>query len=208
MYGTPTSVYETRGKLERTFDPVLESKQYGCDRMPATQTITTFDGLEIRVEPVEEPDPVYFTSDEPEFDVHLRNNDAKYEFSEDSAFRWTIETNPMQVVHTGEVEFGPLDHGEETTVTVGGKVLAYEGHGVLGIATSGASGKNDSHRWELNAGRQGSADPAYSFSVWDKSDYNASIRQPKRMQLAMIATSVILIVFALLQILLAMGVLA
>ncbi|MFC7251091.1 hypothetical protein ACFQJ5_14750 [Halomicroarcula sp. GCM10025324] len=173
--------------------------------MPATQTITIFDGLEIKVEPVEEPDPVYFTSDEPEFNIHLRNNDAEYEFSEGSALLWTIETNPMQVVHSGEVEFGPLDHGEETTVTVGGKVLAYEGHGVLGVA-SGASGTNDSHRWELNAGRRNSADPAYSFSVWDESDYNASIRRPKRMQLAMVGTSVILIVFALIQILLAMGV--
>ncbi|MFC7028521.1 hypothetical protein ACFQH8_16050 [Halomicroarcula sp. GCM10025710] len=103
--------------------------------MPATQTITIFDGLEIKVEPVEEPDPVYFTSDEPEFNIHLRNNDAEYEFSEGSALLWTIETNPMQVVHSGEVEFGPLDHGEETTVTVGGKVLAYEGHGVLGVAS-------------------------------------------------------------------------
>ncbi|WP_134670433.1 hypothetical protein [Halorussus marinus] len=173
--------------------------------MPATQTINVFDGLEICVEPVEEPDPVYFTSNEPEFEVHLRNNDAKYEFSEDSAFRWTIETNPMQVVHTGEVEFGPLDHGEETTVTVGGRVLAYEGHGVFGISTAGASGKSGSDRWELTAGRERSADPAYSFSVWDESDYNASIRRPKRLQLAMFGTSVVLIVFALIQILLAMG---
>jgi hypothetical protein len=168
--------------------------------------ITVFDGLEMRAEPVNAPNPVYFTSDEPQFDIHLRNNDAKYEFSEDSTLRWTIETNPMQVVHTGEIEFGPLDYGEETSVTVGGKILAYEGHGVLGIATGGASSKDDSQRWELKAGKQGSADPAYSFSVWDESDYNASIRQPKRMQLATIATSVVLIVFALIQILLAMGV--
>lgn len=55
--------------------------------MPATQTITVFDGLEIEVEPVVEPDPVYFTSDEPEFNIHLRNNDAKYNFSEDSEIR-------------------------------------------------------------------------------------------------------------------------
>jgi len=172
--------------------------------MPATQTITVFDGLEIEVEPVEEPDPVYFTSDEPEFKIHLRNNDAKYDFSEESEIRWTIETNPMQVVHTGEVKFGTLDRGEETTVTVGNKVLAYEGHGVLGIATSGASGKGNSDRRKLNAGNQRSAEPAYSFSVWDESDYNASIRRPKQMQLAMIGTSAILIVFALIQILLAM----
>jgi hypothetical protein len=173
--------------------------------MPATQTIDVFDGLEIRVEPVEGPDPVYFTDQEPEFDVHLRNNGAKYEFTGDSTFRWTIETSPMQVIHTGEAKFGPLDYGEETTVTVGGKVLAYEGHGVLGISTTGASGVNDSDRWKLNSGRANSADPAYSFSVWDESDYNASVRQPRRLQLAVLLTSVMLILFALIQVLLAAG---
>lgn len=164
-----------------------------------------FDGLEFNVEPVEAPDPVYFSSDKPEFNVHIRNKDAKYDFSEESALAWTIETNPMQVVHTDEVEFGPLDRGEETTVTVGGKVLAYEGHGVFGVSTGGASGKGESDRRKLNVGRAGSADPAYSFHVWDNSHYDASIRQPKRLQLAMFGTSVMLILFALVQLLLAMG---
>jgi hypothetical protein len=175
--------------------------------MPATQTIDVFDGLEFHVEPVEAPDPVYFTSDEPEFDVHIQNNEAKYDFSEGSTFTWTIETNPMEVVHTNEVEFGPLDRGEETTVTVGGNVLAYEGHGVIGIATGGASGNSGSDRWELNSGRAQSADPAYSFHVWDDSHYDASIRQPKRLQLAMFVTSVLLILFAVVQVLLALGIL-
>lgn len=174
--------------------------------MPATQTIDVFDGLEFYVEPVEAPDPVYYTSDKPEFDVHIRNNDAKYEFSEESAFTWTIETNPMQVVHTNEVEFGPLDRGEETTVTVGGKVLAYEGHGIFGIDTSGASGEDSSGRRELKSGHAKSADPAYSFHVWDNSHYDASIRQPKHLQLAMLGTSVLLIIFAVIQVLLAIGI--
>ena len=174
--------------------------------MPATQPIEVFDGLEFRVEPVDSPDPVYFTSDNPEFDVHIRNNDAKYDFSNESAFTWTIETNPMQVVHSNEAEFGPLDRGEETTVTVGGKTLAYEGHGVFGIATGGASGNGGSDRMDLKSGRAKSADPAYSFHVWDNSHYDASIRQPKRLQLALIITSVLLIIFAVVQVLLALGV--
>jgi hypothetical protein len=166
--------------------------------MPATQTIDVFDGLEFSVEPAEAPAPVYYTSDKPEFDVHIQNKDAKYDFSEESVFTWTIET-----MHTNEVEFGPLNRGEETTVTVGGKVLAYEGHGVFGIATGGASGKSGSDRRELNSGRAKSADPAYSFHVWDNSHYDASIRQPKRLQLAMFGTSVLLILFAVVQVLLA-----
>lgn len=173
--------------------------------MPATQVIDVFDGLEFHVEPVQEPNPVYFTSDEPEFNVHIRNTGAEYEFSDESAFRWTIETNPMQVVHTGEVEFGSLCHGEETTVTVGERVLAYEGHGVLGISIGGASGKGDTDRRKLNAGRESGARPAYSFHVWDRSHYKASIERPWKLQLAMVFTSLALIVFAVIQVGIAMG---
>jgi len=173
--------------------------------MPATQTIEVHDGLEFSVEPVEEPDPVYFTSDEPEFNVHIRNKDAKHDYSEGSKFQWTIETDPMEVIHVGVAEFGPLDRGEETTVTVGGKVLAYEGHGVVGISAGSASGQKDSDRWRLNPGGANSANPAYSFHVWDKSHYEASVQQPKRLQMAMFLTSLVLIVFAAFQIILAIA---
>lgn len=173
--------------------------------MPATQMIDVFDGLEFRVEPEEEPDPVYFTSNEPEFDVHITNNDSEYNYSEDSEFRWTIESSPENVVHTGEVGFGPLDNGEVTTVSVGGRVLAYEGHGVLGISIGGASGKGDSDLREVNAGRETGARPAYSFHVWDESHYNAAIERPRKLQLAMVGTSIVLIAFAAVQVILATG---
>lgn len=174
--------------------------------MPATQVIDVFDGLEFRVEPHREPDPVYFTSDEPEFNVHILNNDSKYEFTKDSAVRWTIESDPENVVHTGDIEFGPLDHGEETTVTVGGRVLAYEGHGVLGISISGASGENGVGQRKLKAGTEASSRPAYSFHVWDESHYNSAIERPRKLQLAMVGTSIVLIGFAAIQVFLALGV--
>jgi len=174
--------------------------------MPATQTIEVFDGLEFSVEPVEEPDPVYFTSDKPEFNVHIRNRDAKYDFSEGSKFQWTIETDPMEVIHAGEAEFGPIDRGEETTVTVGGEVLAYEGHGVFGISAGSASPASGTDRHELRSGGVNTAEPTYSFHVWDNSHYAASVRRPKRLQIAMFLTSVMLILFAAFQILLAMGI--
>lgn len=173
--------------------------------MPATQQLEFFEGLEVWVEPEEEPDPVYFTSDKPEFNVHLRNNDSEYVNTGDSEFRWTIESNPGAVTHTGVAEFGPVNYGEEVVVTVGGRTLAYEGHGVLGISVGGASGKASSDRREVSAGTDAGAQPAYSFHVWDESHYDASIERPKRLQLAMIGTSIVLILFAGLQILFAMG---
>lgn len=174
--------------------------------MPATQVIDVFDGLEFQVEPVEEPDPVYFTSDEPEFKIHINNDDSKYEYTDDSEIRWTIESSPDHVYHTGVVEFGPLVHGEETTVIVGGRGLAYEGHGVFGISIGGAGGETESGRRELSSGRERDSQPAFSFHVWDKSHYKAAIERPKRLQLAMIGTSIVLILFAAVQMLLATGV--
>lgn len=167
--------------------------------MPASQHIDVFNGLEIFAEPTKKPDPVFFTDQAPEFEVTLRNNDAKYEWSEDSSIRWTIETGKGDIIHTDKVEFGPLDNGEETTIMAGGEILAYEGHGVFGVATGSASSTSTNRR-RLKAGRERNTDPVYSYSVWDRSHYNASVQWPKRLQIGLIVTSIVLILFAVVQI--------
>lgn len=168
--------------------------------MPAKQKQTYFEGLIFEVEPVEEPSPVFFTNQSPKFEITISNESSKYEFAEESEFRWTITTSPMQVVYTEEVSFGPLDHGEETKITVGGKVLSYDRHGVFGISVGGASGKKGSRRRRLTPGTKGNSNPTYSYSVWDKSQYEASIRRPQTLQKYLIYTSLALIIFAAVQI--------
>jgi len=166
--------------------------------MPATQKVVEFEGLSFDVTPHEEPDPVYFTDQRPEFDVTITNEDSKYEWADDSCFRWQIEIDGRPV-HEGIEYFGPLDFGESETVRVGGKVLAFEGHAVLNISAGGASGNDDSDRWSLRAGNSREMDPGYTCRVWDKSHYDAQIRRPERLQKGIILTSLVLICFAIIQ---------
>lgn len=168
--------------------------------MPASQTLETYDGLEISAEPLTEPHPVFYTEENPKFRITIKNDNAKFDFIEGSSLRWTIETDPKEVVYTDIVEFGPLDDGDEISLDVGGSVLAYEGHGVFGVSIGNAKEVDDSHRRKLPHNFVDYSYPLYSFSVWDKSHYQASVRQPKRLQIGLLVTSVALIFFALIQI--------
>lgn len=174
--------------------------------MPATQELEYFDGLKFVVEPVDPPDPVYFTDDRPEFDVTIINDDSKYDFGAGSKFTWVIQTEPFQEIYSETAEFGPLERGESETVRIGGRVLAYDGHGTIGISISGASGGGEDSRRKLSHGKRKNMDPAYSYRVWDKSDYEASVRRPRELQKALIYTSIVLIAFAAVQILVSLGI--
>ncbi len=170
--------------------------------MPASQKVTVGDGIEFVVEPVEDPDPVYYTDQSPGFNIRITNNDGKWELGPESEFRWNIEIDGREVFSETK-KFGPLDHGESTSITVGDRVLAYEGHGVFGIGAGGATGRKNDDRWDLRSKKRGT--PAYSFSVWDKSHYVASIDRPKLFQKTLIATTLVLIIFAAVQISIAQG---
>jgi len=166
--------------------------------MPASRDTEPFDGFVVTAEPVEEPDPVFYTDQTPKFEITFTNaENAKYRWGDDSKIRWNLILGRQQeVVYSEKVEPGPLERGEETTVTVETDVLAYEGHGVFAISSLGAIGSEPS-RLDPN---RGTGDPLYTFSVWDKSHYEASIQQPKHLQIGLVVTSIVLIIFAFIQV--------
>jgi hypothetical protein len=172
--------------------------------MPASHTVEAFDGLKFTVEPVTDPDPVYFTDQAPEFRVRVENDGATHDFAEESQFIWDIEVEGWteDTLHSGEGTFGPLDDGETEEVIIGGEVLAYEGHGVLGIGAGNARG-TDGDRWRLNTTNRRATEPAYTFSVYDEYHYEEAIERPRKLQYAIIFTSIVLILFSFLQIALA-----
>ena len=172
--------------------------------MPASSTVSFFDGLEVSTEPTVEPNPVYYTDDCLNFTVSVENNNSKYEWADDSVVRWRV-TIDGEERDSGKIQFGPLENGEKEQAKIQTGALSYEGHGVLEFTSGGASGNSDSPLRTLHPGKWGSGDPAYSFSVWDKSHYQASIRRPKQLQVGIILTSIALIGFAVLQILLSTG---
>jgi hypothetical protein len=170
--------------------------------MPAKPTYEPYDGLTITANAAPEPDPVMWTDSEPVFKVTFRNSeeaDSETIWGEGSSIRLVLKVDG-DPVWDGEVEFGPLGYGEEQTVEVDTAPLTYEGHAVLAVAVGGASGLNSDRPTELRAGRGTNTNNAiYAFSVWDKSHYEATVGTPKRLQAAIIGTSVVLIIFAAVQ---------
>ncbi|QLD84792.1 hypothetical protein HWV23_03375 [Natronomonas halophila] len=170
--------------------------------MPAGQTVDHYDCLKFDVEPDVHPDPVYFTEQSPAFQVHITNDNSKYEWWEHSDFGWNMVVDG-DVVRSEREIFGPLDNGESTKTTIEPGVLAYEGHGVIEIYTGKAGQRRDTTRRNLHSNDERNCDPAYSFSVWDESHYEATVRRPKQLQKGIIFTSAVLIIFAFIQLVLA-----
>ncbi|TQQ82606.1 hypothetical protein EGH24_03905 [Halonotius terrestris] len=161
-------------------------------------------GLEITAEPVEEPSPVLWTDTEPTIDVEF-NNTTDNTWTADTAvhLRTQIDDN---IVWSEEVEIGAdLPPGESTNVSVDAKPLTYEGHAVLGFSISGGVNvNNENHPSSLNPGGDDYLiRPTSAFSVWDKSHYDATVRRPKQFQKGIIFTSIVLIIFAGIQLWLA-----
>jgi hypothetical protein len=161
-------------------------------------------GLEITAEPAEEPFPVLWTDSEPTINVEF-NNTSDDTWTSDTTVhvRTQIDDN---VVWSDEVKMGTdLLPGESIEVSVDATPLTYEGHAVLGFSiSSGDNVNNDDHPSSLNAGAEDyKLYPTSAFSVWDKSHYISTVRRPKQFQKGIIFTSIVLIVFAAVQLWLA-----
>ncbi|UHQ98242.1 hypothetical protein HYG81_19350 (plasmid) [Natrinema zhouii] len=164
--------------------------------MPASQKLENH--FTVEAEPVIEPDPVFFTDESPEFDLKVTNNED-FEIGNGATIRWVlaIGSGKPEPVHKGG-ERVILDPGETKTYRVGGDLLSYDGHGVFGVAYGSPLG-NDGTR-KLHTRSHDSYKPLYSFSVWDRSQYDAVHEQPKRNQKWIVASSILVAILAIIQV--------
>lgn len=173
--------------------------------MPASRTVEVFRGkIEAEVEPVEAHREVFFTDEAPDFKLILRNT-SEHNFVEGSEIKWCIAigSGRPEPFHSEDVGF-ELPPGGEVELDIGGEVLAYEGHGVIGVDTGSASGRGDPD-YELNAGRRPeNYDAVYSFSVWDRSQYEAQHEYPLLLQKRSVYLTAGIVVFAFLSLLVAL----
>jgi len=168
--------------------------------MPASQEIESHGGLKIYVTAVDEPEPVYYTDERPKFKIELTNDDSNYDvWAEDSKLVWDIVIDGNST-HEDALHFGPLENGDTESHIVQSNVLSHEGHGVFGISTGSVAHVDGGEKGRMNASRSRSSKPAYSFSVWDESHYDAQIRRPQKLQKGNLILSGALIFFALVQI--------
>jgi hypothetical protein len=101
------------------------------------------------------------------------------------------------------VRFGPVEKGESECLEIQCGPLTYEGHAVCGISGKRALNHND-EGVKITSDRPDKHLPVYSFSVWDESHYESTVRRPKKLQFAIIFTSIVLTVFAAIQIILSL----
>lgn len=161
--------------------------------MPAAQSVDYRDEgyLEISVEPIDEPDSVYFTRHRPEFDLVFRNRtDMEIRTRQDdewTGIRWILELEPGgdEILATGNVDLSVAPGGEERKRIEPG-LLAYEANAVLGVAGGairGEVGRGDEHiEVETIQSVDDISHILYTFTIWDESHYEAVHEQPKRLQ--------------------------
>lgn len=167
--------------------------------MPASRSVDVFKGLIVEIEPKNEEQEVYFTDESPEFKMVVQNP-TKYNFESGSAIRWVIAIGsgmPSPVYN--EVQSIEVPPGEEREYEIGGELLAFEGHGVVGVSAGGAKGRGEPD-YELRDRKARSYEAAYTFSVWDRSQYESLHERPRDLQKASIALSVAIVVFTIVQI--------
>lgn len=172
--------------------------------MPASQTVDAFKdkGLLIDIEPISQEPTVYFTDQSPRFRLIIRNR-TEFNFVEGSSIRWVIAigSGMPSPIYSEAIDI-EVPAGEEREYEIGGKLLAFEGHGVIGVSAGGALGSGDPN-YELRERRAQSYDAVYTFSVWDRSQYESLHETPKKLQRASLYLTGAVVFFALIQIVLA-----
>ncbi len=170
--------------------------------MPASQRVDIHRNGEIQVEvtPVNHEASLFFTDERPEFDLKVYNNrDSK--IGDGSKLQWGIgvgEGRPEAYFQSRlEIEVPP---NESRTYRVGGELLALEGHGVFAVDSSGLGNPNG----EVSKLKARSLDTnysvPYSFSVWDRENYQTLHERPVTYQRYALAFSVVVAILALVQI--------
>lgn len=161
--------------------------------MPASQTVDYGDRgyLEISIEPIGEPESVYFTGDKPEFDLVIKNLTNRKIRTRDgntwAGIRWVLEIEPGvgKKLAGGGIDLSIPPGGEQRErIELG--LLAYETSAVLGVGGFGLTGgdreSDEPLVFDAGSSQEVVSQVLYTFSIWDRSHYEAVHQQPKRLQ--------------------------
>lgn len=168
--------------------------------MPASQTVNWFDGLKITVEPKEDGKGIYYTDECPHFCLKIEN-DGEYHLHEGSELSWYVAVGDGQPTpHHREVQEIEIARGESKEYTIGGKLLAYEGHGIIGVANGGVSVRGpEQGQGIMKTSNTGSYEPVLTFSVWDREHYRILHKKPREWQKYAVAGTVVIAASAVIQ---------
>lgn len=178
--------------------------------MPAKQKIDyrNLGYLEITIDPDEEPENVYFTCDEPKFDLVFRNKtDKEIRTREDESWtgvQWVLELEPGAdtKLAIGDVRLS-IEPGREHRERIKPGLLAYESNAVLGLTGGGVELKDEDEdefiELSSNISQKYIDHILYTFTIWDKSHYEAVHEQPKRLMKYIIGFGFLTVILAAMQ---------
>lgn len=156
--------------------------------MPAKQTVDYGNKgyLDISIELIDEPESVYFTEDEPTFEFVMRNKTDRViqGTSGSSGLRWEIELGPgvgAGRLASGEIELEIEPNGVQREMISPG-LLAFEGNAVLGVMIGVADDVDEDSDEPIEFTFSGAMQVLYTFTIWDRSQYEAIHEHPKRLQ--------------------------
>lgn len=173
--------------------------------MPAsTEVDYRKDMIRVWVEPLDEPDGVYFTDESPEFELVVKNEtDRKVTTHEGDGIYWTLAIGPgIPKAYKQDGEKIEIEPGGEQRIRVGGELLAHEGNASIAINRAvRLRGGIDNDPLILDPTfKSENLQNLYTFTIWDRSHYEAVHEQPKRLQKWVVFLSLLVALLAAIQI--------
>jgi len=175
--------------------------------MPTTRELSwtnkQVDGtVNARINLVNEED-LYFTDQEPEFEITIENN-TSLDITDQSHLQTILaigQGRPEPFIKERHQNFS-IPAGGERTVEISGEPLSLEGHGIVGIGRGNLHDvEKDRSEFRFTASnvRKDVYEPLATFTVWDREHYEVVHEQPQRTQQFALFASFGIVFFAVVQ---------
>jgi len=167
--------------------------------MPGKQRIS-YAGLELEVLPARDERGIYFTDEFPEFLLRIHNITEK-KIRGGLTWFYGFGSGAPENTTPGFVEFD-LDPGETTTSNIMGRLLGFQGNGVIAIRTPPLNtviiSENSRERILKPApARSGGYQTLYTFTIMEREFYHRVYEYPVEIQKQVRLLTVILVILTL-----------
>jgi len=161
--------------------------------------IIVYEGLELEVLPVGEERGIYFTDERPEFLLRIHNI-TEEKIRGGITWFYGFGSGSPEHITSGSVEFD-LDPGETTTRNIMGRLLGFQGNGVIAIPIRKRTGirlKNSKETvLDPIPPTLGRYNTLYTFTIMEREFYRRVYEYPMEIQKQVRLLTVILVILTL-----------
>jgi len=145
---------------------------------------------------------VYFTDQEPRFEIIIENNTA-FDVNH-STVAWVIaigqgRPEPFIRDHISDIS---ISAGDQYAIEISKEPLSLEGHAIIALGSGiirQVDEENNSIKFKASKSKKEQYEPLTTFSVWDREHYEVVHEQPQRTQQFALFASFGIVFFAVVQ---------